>query len=499
LNDLTLDLLFATLLYVVVLVVIGFAARQKRQDGTLGDVFLANRTLGPGVLLLTLFATQYSANSFQGFPGQTYREGLAYFMSVPFMIAIVAGYTLFAPRLFALSRRHQFLTPTDYLEHRYALPALNYLSAAVFIVALGNFILAQLIALGQVFSTLTNNAVPYSLVVVTGGAVVLVYQLMGGMRAVAWADVFQGTVLALGLLVIGWLVWVQIGSPAGVVSTVELLRPDLVESPDWNTNLIWLSNLALLALGAPLYPQAIQRIFAAQRLKALRTALATLAVVPLVATSIVIFVGAAGIALFPQLDRFAADQVTFRVVEYLQQTTAVAYYPAILIALAVVAAILSTADSCLLTLSSIVVKDVVARTRRVEGEALDRLTRLVPWISIVLTAVLVMLAMRPLTTLWGLLIIKFEILIQLSPAFVLGTLHDRGAAGGVQAREILAGMVTGLVVTLVLYLSGLGSVYGLHAGTVGVALNYAVVTVMWRVRMGQRPLSLRGSTGAAAR
>jgi hypothetical protein len=42
-------------------------------------LLLAGRSIGFTVLLLTLFATQYSGNSLSGFPGQTYREGVAYF------------------------------------------------------------------------------------------------------------------------------------------------------------------------------------------------------------------------------------------------------------------------------------------------------------------------------------------------------------------------------------------------------------------------------------
>ena len=89
--DLGLDLIFACVLYIAAVLAIGATARQARQDVSLSDYYLANRSIGVWVLLLTLFATQYSGNSFSGFPGQTYREGLAYFMSVPFMIAIVAG------------------------------------------------------------------------------------------------------------------------------------------------------------------------------------------------------------------------------------------------------------------------------------------------------------------------------------------------------------------------------------------------------------------------
>ena len=118
--DLGAGLLVAGAAYIGALVAIALWSHRHRQQ-RLSDFYLADRSLGPGVLLLTLFATQYSGNSLSGFPGQTYREGLAYYMSVTFMVAIVDGLSpLRASRLVPASRRERFfLTPSDYLAHRY--------------------------------------------------------------------------------------------------------------------------------------------------------------------------------------------------------------------------------------------------------------------------------------------------------------------------------------------------------------------------------------------
>ena len=489
-TDFGLDLVFATVLYVALLLVIGVGARRVRIERSVDDFYLAGRSFGFLVLFLTLFATQYSGNSFSGFPGQVYREGLAYVMSVPITIAIVVGYLLFAPRLFALSRRFGFLTPTDYLNMRFRSRALSTLASVIFVWTLGNFLVAQLMALGQVFSGFTGGAVPYRLVVVTGAVVVLGYQLLGGMRAAAWTDVLQGALILVGLVLIAGLIWREVGSPPQVVRTIQLLRPDLITTPDLETSLIWISNLLLIGLGTPLYPQAIQRVYAARRLRDLRRTLAVSAVIPIGTVTVVIFIGAAGIALFPHLDRLAADQVTFRVVSYLVESSAFAYYPALLVALAVAAAIMSTADSCLLSLTSILTEDVLRARRPLEVRRAEWPRGMIATVMVLSAAVAALVAMRPLTTLWGLLIVKFEVLVQLSPAFVLGTLHDRGDGDAFAVSEILAGIAAGLSVTLVLYLSGYRSLYGLNAGTVGVAVNYTVVFLIRMRRLARTTLTI---------
>ena len=492
-TDLSRDLLIGCVLYVGLLLLLGGLGRRARRENTLSDHFLAGRSIGPFVLLLTLFATQYSGNSLSGFPGQTYREGLSYFMSVTFMVGIISGYMLFAPRLFGLSRSGRFLTPTDFLDRRFGSPLLNYLSAIIFTFVLCNYMLAQLKAMGNAFSGLTQDQIPFWAGVVGGAAVILVYEFLGGMRAVAWTDALQGTILIVGLLMVAGLLMGEVGSPAEVVATVREVAPQKVASPDLTTCLVWLSNFVLLGLGAPLYPQAIQRIYAARSLGSLRSALSVMAVLPLVAITTVVFIGVAGIAMFPDLDAAASDKITFLVLGSLVERQPLAYFPAIIVMLAVFAAIMSTTDSCLLSLTSILTKDFTARIRGLSAERAERLTRLAPAFSLVTMALLIVLALKLRTTLWGLLVIKFEILIQLSPAFVLGTLHDRDDPRAFASRDVLAGLLAGLATFVVLYTAGLKSVHGLHAGSVGVVVNYLVVFLARAVRQGQafKPSSMR--------
>jgi len=476
------SVLVACGVYVALLFTLGALGRRAQRERSLSDFYLAGRSLGFVVLLLTLFATQYSGNSLSAFPGQTYREGLAYYMSVTFMTAIVATYLLFAPKLFAVSRRAKLVTPTDYLDHRFSSRALNYLSAAIFVLVLVNFLLAQLMAMGHAFSGLTNGRIPYAAGVVGGAVVILIYELLGGMRAVAWTDALQGLLLMGGLLMIVVLLLTIVGGPAEILARVGEVAPEKVEPPSWHTCRVWLSSMLLIGLGAPLYPQAIQRIYAARRLADLKRALAVMAFLPHVAITTVVAIGIVGITLFSGLEGEAADQITFRVLAYVVEERPYAYFPVLVIMMAVAAAIMSTADSCLLSLSSVLTKDVFARLRGVDSAGAEKLTGIGTITSIVVMAALAVVALQPLTTLWNLLVIKFEVLIQLSPAFLLGTRHDRSDPDGLAARDILAGMILGLVVALSLYFAGFRTWNGVHAGVIGLVVNYSAVLASRRVR-----------------
>ena len=106
-------------LYLASLLLLGWAGRAARKEDTLQDFYLAGRGFGFVVLLLTLYATQYSGNTFFGVAGATYRVGFGWLIAVHYMLAIIVFYLAFAPKLHNLSRSRGYVTPTDYLEDRY--------------------------------------------------------------------------------------------------------------------------------------------------------------------------------------------------------------------------------------------------------------------------------------------------------------------------------------------------------------------------------------------
>jgi len=318
--------------------------------------------------------------------------------------------------------------------------------------------------------------------VVGGAVVILVYECLGGLRAVAWTDALQGVVLVLGLLLVVVLIVVHVGTPAALIASVLARAPEKIANPSLTMCLNWFSSFLLLGLGAPLYPQAIQRIYAARRLGELRRALAVMSVIPLFAISTVVFIGIAGLALFADLSKVESDQVTFRVLAHLVEVEPRASVAVLVVVMAVLAAIMSTADSALLSLSSIATKDFVARLRGWSDERAEGLTRLAPVFSLAILVILGSIALVPRLTLWRLLEIKFEILIQMSPAFVLGTLHRRDDSQGFIARDVLTGLFLGLTTALGLWALGVKSFYGVHPGSLGVVVNYAAVVLSRTLR-----------------
>lgn len=510
-------------LYLLSLLALGWWGRQARQSDTLKDFYLGGSGVGFAVLLLTLYATQWSGNTLFGYTGMAYRDGFSWLVSLHFMTGLVVCYLLFAPWLHRLAKQHGFITPADFLMHRFDSRPLCLLAVVVMVIGVSNYLLAQLIAMGTAVEVMLTfdiaaGSIPddpatgrlaYGAFV--GGVILLVlimliYENLGGFRAVAWTDAIQGIILIIGFLLMLGLVIHKYGTPAQATTKLiqkaqqaesSALTNPTDEAEEARTHatrkidppastagkLNWLSWILIVGLGGAMYPQAIQRIYAARNSRVLRRSLAVMVFLPLTATITALFVGV--IASTQDLTLKNSEHLLPAVCRVVMDTPA-GYWLVVVLTAAILAALMSTADSVLLIISAMVTKDIYAR--HINPTATEpQLTRLGKWISA--TVVLLMAAAAIAfydhrdpreNILIVLLKLKFEMLVQLAPAFILG-IHCNNLRSG----PILAGMATGLAVALGLFLQRKFSaspidLHGMHEGLIGLAANLLVLGIASR-------------------
>ncbi len=459
-------------LYFVLMIVLGLAARRRRESGDLADFYLANRSIGALLLLLTLYATQYSGNSLIGYPGEAYRVGFMWVMSVGFMMVVIVGYLTFAPQLYRASRRFKFVTPGDWIDHRFGSRVLSLAASLVFLVTITNFLLAQLMAMGHTVDALSDGAVPYWAGVVGLGLVVVIYESVGGMRAVVWTDALQALMLLVGI--IGMLIAVLPGIEGMASATQWIIEnePAKAAVPEGAAIRTWISTIVLVCFSASIYPQAIQRIFAARSARTLRMSLTAMVFMPLVTTLPVFLVGILAIHQLQGLDGIAADQVLPEMIRLWAEQSWFLYAMAVLVLTGAIAAIMSTADSMLLSLSSIVAKDVLAKIWLTSASP-QRLTTIGKRLSWFVMLALIAVAFTPRISLWGLIELKLEILLQAAPLFVLGATWRRFNATGA-----LAGLMVGVALAAGLDFAGYGKIDGWHAGVIALVANVGIGAVV---------------------
>ncbi|GAA2361117.1 sodium/proline symporter PutP [Saccharopolyspora halophila] len=461
--------------YATAMLLIGYFAgrgQPKGEQKTARGYYLGGSGLGFVALFFTLYASQYSGNSIVGYAPEAYRSGFVWWQSVPFMIAVIAGYLLFAPRLYAIAKRESFVTPTDWVRYRFRSSAVSLLVALLMLWGLANYLLEQLVAMGQGISGLTGNTVPYQVGVIGFVVVMLVYSWAGGMRAVALTDVMQGIALLLGVAVLlAGALYLSGGGIGDLTRHLAESAPEKVGVPSGEESVNWLSMIIMIGIGAAVYPHAIQRIYAARSERTLKRSLATMAWMPLVTTGVVFVVGIVGIELFPGLSEDDSEQLVGMIANEVAGINLFYYALMILLFGGVVAAIVSTADSALLSFSSVISQDLYAR--HIAPNTSERKQVLVGKIAaVVAVAILLAVAWNPPSTLFNIFVLKFELIVQIAPAFILGLYWRRLSAG-----PVFWGMLAGAVFAGAWTVFDVDKLYGIPAGLLGLALNVAICLV----------------------
>ncbi len=464
-------------IYLIVLLGLGFWGRYARREDTLSDFFLGGRKLGMGVLLLTLYASQYSGNTLVGYTGTAYRSGFAFLMAVPFMMGVIGVYLLYAPKLQLLSKQYQFITPADYLQQRYQHHGLSRLVALSGVVALANFLITNLKAIGEIATQATGGAVTPSAGILLFAAGILIYEMLGGLRSVAWSDVLQGILLLTGCLTVLGVTLAGLGGISSALERLHAVRPDFWTAPDLEGSVQWVSTIVIVAFGAAMYPHAIQRIYAAKNAQVLRRSLQIMVFMPLVTTLVMVVIGILGNVTYPGLDRAASEGVVLLILHDFAQAHTWGHWIAALFVAAVLAAIMSSADSALLSIASSVTKDFVRPLTQWRKEA--HLTFVGKGISIGVMALCVMLAITLPQNIWQLIQIKTELLAQTAPAFICGLHWKR-----LPATAVFAGFLVGTGITLFLLLGNFifpesiqARPLNLHAGLWGLGCNLLTIAI----------------------
>lgn len=195
-------------------VVFGIGIYFSRSQKTTEDYFLAGKNVPGWVVIFAVVGTMISSTSFVGHSGNVYARdmwALSQFMLLPIVMLFVARYVV------VFYRQTVRMSIYDYLEKRFNYGARAY-GAAAFIVSRIVDMSATLYFLAIPVAFLTGVDVVWVILVV--GAVTLAMTVAGGIAAVVYADVLQGVLLIGGALTcIGIALFRPEAGPGAVLSS----------------------------------------------------------------------------------------------------------------------------------------------------------------------------------------------------------------------------------------------------------------------------------------
>jgi SSS family solute:Na+ symporter len=185
--------------YLGVVLYIGIFAFRTTRQSSAEDYFLAGRSLGPTVFLLSLFGTNMTAFSILGASGHAFANGIVTFGLMASSSALVIPVCLYAigTRLWALGKRNGFMTPVQMFRDRWECRHIGTVVFAVQAALLVPYIIIAVMGGGTVLRAITNGYIPYWLGGAIVSSVVMAYVFLGGMRGTAWVNALQTTLFLL--------------------------------------------------------------------------------------------------------------------------------------------------------------------------------------------------------------------------------------------------------------------------------------------------------------
>jgi SSS family solute:Na+ symporter len=341
--------------YFLIVLMIGYVTRTHWKSSP-SSYFLADRRLGTVILLATMTATNFSAFTVFGTSGAGYRDGYGFFPIMAFGTGFMAlSFWVIGRKAWRIGRERGIITPPELVKSLYNSPALGFLFALVMITFTIPYLALQPMAAGYALKELVG--LPYFPGCVLVTAVIVLYTLHGGMRAVAWTDLFQGLLMLIMLVAVLAVIASHHGGIAAANQQVMALKPALFSRPGGSGHYklgVWFSYMALWFLCDPMFPQLFQRFFAAKSEQSISR---MMLLYPLVCTVVFlppIAVGVMGHLSFPDLAGKQADRILPLVVNAVAGD-----FMAAMVTAGALAALMSTMDSQLLTLSSIFTRDLL--------------------------------------------------------------------------------------------------------------------------------------------
>jgi solute:Na+ symporter, SSS family len=186
-------------IYLAAVLAIGLVARRaSATQENAEDFFLAGRSLGPAVFLLSLFGANMTAFSILGASGHAFANGIVTYGLMASSSALIIPLSVFVigTRLWALGKRHGFMTPVQMFRDRWECAHIGTVIFAVQAVLLVPYIVIAVIGGGTTLRAVSGGWVPFWLGGAVVSLVVMGYVLFGGMRGTAWVNTFQ-TILFL--------------------------------------------------------------------------------------------------------------------------------------------------------------------------------------------------------------------------------------------------------------------------------------------------------------
>ncbi|APE31552.1 sodium:solute symporter [Halomonas aestuarii] len=350
-------------LYFLLMIGIGVYSAVRVKDSE--DFAVAGNKIIWPVLFATLSASFLGGGSSLGRAGQTFSDGYVFlFAASGFAIQTFLSGWLIAPRL---KRYPGAQTLGDIMQAHYGSGA-RLISAVLSLVFCVGILGAQALAIGTIFQAILGTSITTGILL--GMVIVMVYSVAGGMWAVIQTDVVQFLLLGVFLPVTLIIGLQQVGGPAELVAGLPDGHFSVMGSYEITT---FVTIFIAFMLGEALVQPYAQRAFCAPNPKHAQKGYMLAGVFGLMFFTVTATLGVLAVVMFPDI---SPDQALPTLVKNILPVGITG-----LVLAALLAVVMSTADSYLNSTAVVFVRDIYSRHINREASSKQHL-KIERWVSL---------------------------------------------------------------------------------------------------------------------
>lgn len=439
------SILVILILYLIMLLGIGFWSAKYSSEGS-SEYFLGGRRLGPWVISMSEKASESSGFMTAGLPGEAYSSGISAVWNAVSSVFSIINWIFFAKPIRRLSEILNSLTVPDFLSARYKDDSniMRIISIVVMTVFQTVYICAQFVAFGVLFEVVLG--IDFSIGVIAGGIITILYTVVGGFFAVTVTDFIQGLLMAFAFVVLPIAGILKIGgfNELGYTLTEamgsDFLKPFFGSPVLTLVGIVAIISYLFIGVGFNGAPHVLIRYMALRNTRDVKMIALIGIVWMMVAYYGAVFIGLAGLSLFPGIEN--PEQIF-----PLMAMELLPWWLAGIIIAAALSALMSSIDSMLLIASSSISEDLWNKVFY-KGKLSDKKTILVSQIStIVLGVISIIIALNPLDSVFWLAVFAWAGLATcFGPPIILSLFWKNVTKWGA-----ISGMIVGPMVTIIWY------------------------------------------------
>ena len=452
-------------IYAGVLFAIGLAGR--RESKTVAGYYVADKQLPSWVIAFSSNTTGESAWLLLGLTGMGYAVGFhALWIVLGEVLGIALGWAYVALPFKEYTDRYGSITVPDFLTSRFRDRGnvFRWISLIVIVSMVAAYTAAQLTAIGKAFESFLGMS--YQVGAIIGLVIILFYTTVGGFKAVAYSDLLQGVLMFLGLLILPFVGFWAAGGWSAVVTELAAQDPTLLTpmGPAGLTLPGVISAVGFIAVGLAFLgaPQLLVRWMSAKDGRQIVNG-GVIAVICVIVFDLgAVFSGIAGRALFPGL----VDPET--ILPLMTSELLPAVFVGIFLVI-VLAASMSTVDSLLILVSSVVAYDVLRNIFKPES-AEGRIAFFGKAVTVVVGIAALLFALGEVRVIFWFVLFAWSGLACAFTPVVLCALFWKGTT----RAGAIAGMITGFLTAIFWVVLLKPSTYELYEMIPGFLVAFAV-------------------------